>query len=352
MIYKRHYLKELFLVFTFVISACYFLYVLIDCSSNPKLFQSSSLHLWDILLYYFYQFSQHAEILIPIALLLSALKVILTANVQREILALLAAGLSLKKITRPFLLFALLIMSLCYLNYEFLQPTIYLKLAEFEKIHLDKQLPSDHGIVHPLTLEDHSLLIYNYFDPIQNQIHDLFWQKSTKDIYKIRQLDLTKRPPTGYQIDHLVRKNSKLTLVKHYDSLPFHAMILPKDLTSLFRPAKWQSLSGLAQLIPLHDLFNLNDKQASITTFFLYKLTMPLVVLLVVVAPLCYLMRYSRKVSPFLIYGLSLFFYITFFTMLKASVILGENQILHPLVAICVPMASLLLLFGYKYAKL
>src|SRR6185503_19712701 len=124
MIWKRYFFKELLLTFTFVIAASYLLYVVIDYATHTKLFQQKELPLWHLSIYYFYQFSKHAEILLPVALLISTLKVILTANVQRELLILMSAGISVKKITLPFLLFGLGITTLCYLNFEYLQPTI------------------------------------------------------------------------------------------------------------------------------------------------------------------------------------------------------------------------------------
>lgn len=354
MIWKRYFFKELFLTFSFVLIASYFLYMVIDYSTNAKLFQQKHLYPWDLLLYYFYQFSKHAEILIPIALLLATLKVILTANVQRELLILLAAGISLKKITRPFFLFGLSIMILCYLNFEYLQPNIYLKLIKFQQLHLNKHSASETGCIHPITLEDQSLLVYHIYDPIDNKLEDLLWQKNKNEIYKIDTLYFHSYPPKGLHVDylHYEEGTNKLTLVTHHESMDFPTMILPDHFSVILRPPKWHSLSALAQMFPLKHPFKLNDKQSSAATLFLYKLFMPLISLIVVAAPLAFCTRFSRMFSVFFIYGFFLFGYITCFTLLNASVILGENQILHPLVAICLPISGLLLLFGYKYAKL
>lgn len=351
--WKWYFFKTLFLTFIFVILASYFLYVVIDYSAHAKLFQNQSLSLWHLFLYYFYQFSKHADVLIPISLLVSGLKVILTANVHREILVLMATGISLKKITRPFLLFAVIIMGLCYLNFEYMQPHVYVKLMEFEQHYFHKSSASE-NVVNPLTLEDHSLLVYHIYDPIHHCLYDLFWQKNKNELYKMDSLQLSHQPPQGYHVDHFVypENSSALVLTKHYPILDFPTIAFPEHFSVLFRPHKWQPLSQLAHALPIHNLNKMNDKQASITTHFLYKLLMPLVTLLVICAPLCLCTRFHRKLSFVLIYALFLFGYITFFTLLNASVILGTNQILHPIVAICVPMGSLLLLFGYKYAKL
>jgi lipopolysaccharide export system permease protein len=331
----------------------YFLYVIIDYATHIKLFQHGGFYYWHLLIYYFYQFSKHAEILMPIVLLISTLKVILTANIQRELLVLMSAGISLKKIGRPFLLFGICTTFLCYLNFEYLQPIVYLKLSAFEQSYLHKTSHTQNSLIHPLTLEDQSLLVYHMYDPIHNELKELFWKKNEKEIYKIQCLQLTPIPPKGLHVDYLAYDDTlSLKLIDRYEEIDFATMTLPSNLSPILRPLKWHSISSLAHLFPKEKGSKLNDKQAAAATHFFYKLFMPLVAIIIVFASLSLCTRFTRNFSSFLIYLFFLCGYITFFTLLNASVILGENQIVHPLVAICLPVGALLLVFGYKYAKL
>lgn len=120
MIWERYFLKELSKVFLLILFGFYFLYVLIDYAFHTSTY--THLSFLKILLVYVYHLSKRALVLLPFALLMATIKVITTSNQQKEIIALLAGGISKRRLLRPFLLFALLCVSLLYFNEQFFHP--------------------------------------------------------------------------------------------------------------------------------------------------------------------------------------------------------------------------------------
>ena len=75
-----------------------------------------------IVSYYAYDFVQRAEVLIPFALLISTIRVLTGLNANHELVALMASGIPLKRLLRPFILVGLLLTALLYVNTEFSLP--------------------------------------------------------------------------------------------------------------------------------------------------------------------------------------------------------------------------------------
>lgn len=103
MIWKRYLFKEFFKVFFLMIFCCYFLFVLIDYSAHTKTFHQPGIHFLDILIYYLFQFTKRAEMLITASTLIASIKVLTTLNVHGEITALVTNGLSLRRLLSPLL---------------------------------------------------------------------------------------------------------------------------------------------------------------------------------------------------------------------------------------------------------
>ena len=72
--------------------------------------------------YYLSHISKHMTILLPLSLLVASIKVLTQRNERRELLALLSAGLSKKKISAPFLLVGCLTSLLLFVNFELWMP--------------------------------------------------------------------------------------------------------------------------------------------------------------------------------------------------------------------------------------
>lgn len=358
-IWKRYYLSELAKVFLLFICSFYFLYVLIDYSAHSKAFHSESITLFDIGLYYLCQFTKRAEILIPIALLVAEIKVLTSASTRNEILALATGGIGLKKIMHPFLFAAILSSLFLYCNFQFLQPFSLGVIQSFEEANFkDSSRQKKAKEIHALSLQDNSLLIFQNFEASRQAFYDVFWLKNEKDIFRMRSLYPFRMVPLGEAVEHLTRTTEKETIKSaSYEHLEFPDMHFEENtLFDAIHPPRQQSITQLASHFSwLRNRFGIgkmSDREAEICTYFYYKLTIPLVSILAVIgsAPFCLL--FKRQFPLLMVYSLSMFGMLSFFTLVNSSLILGESQVIPPLLAIIVPQLLFFLICGWKYAKI
>lgn len=349
MIWKKYFLKELAKVLLLFIGGFFFLYVLIDYSAHTKTFHQEGIGFCDILLYYFFQFSKQADILIPIALLIATVKVLTTLNMRNEIVALLSGGIPVKKLMRPFFFAGILSALFLYLNFQFVQPRSLASLSAFEESYFKER--SGQQPVGALPLADNSLLIYQKYDPATRSFFDAYWYKNHDLIYRIQQLYPDEKIPFGKNVDLLKREKGRLNRTEVFETLAFPEIrFCSKSLFSAIHPPRSQSLTQLFSNLQWRSA--LTDKEAEAASIFFYKITIPLACLLVVFAPAPFCLRFGRSLPVFAIYALSLFGIITFFTFVNACVILGESQVVPPFWAVFTPLALFFGLFGWNYAKL
>ncbi len=349
MIWKKYFIKELAKVFFLFIGSFYFLYVLIDYSAHSKTFHQEGIRHVDILLYYLFQLANRADILVPIALLIATVKVLTTLNVRNEIVALLAGGVPLKTLMRPFLLAGALSAALLYFNFQFIQPHSLALLDGFEDRFFKEH--SNQEPIGALPLMDGSLLIYQKFDAETQGFFDNYWVKSSDLVYRIQTLYPYEKVPFGEGIAILKREEGQLKRIKAFDSMFFPEIQFDaRALYTAIHPPRSQSLTELFSHLRWRGA--LKDKEAEAATIFFYKLMIPLASILVIFAPAPFCLRFGRHHPVFFIYALSLFGIITFFTFVNGCVILGESQVIPPFWAILTPLVLFFGFFGWKYAKL
>lgn len=356
MIWKRYFLAELLKVCALFMGCFYFLYVLVDYSVHTKVFQSDQISFTNIIVYYICQFTKRADILIPIALMVATIKVLCTSNIRLEIVALATGGISFKKILHPFLWTAIACASLLYLNSQFLQPYSLKWITHFEeRFFKGRNKENENKQVNALQLKDGSLLLYQHFDAEKQAFFDLFWIKTFDQIYRINSLFPYEKSPKAEYVDLLVRAPSGEIM----KTASFETLSLPeikfeeKILFSVVHPPRMQSLSQLAHGLEWNHLFSkMNDYAAETATFFYFRLTLPLICLLAVIGPAPFCLRFSRSIPVFMIYSLSLFGMLTFFTCMNSFIILGASQVIPPLLAILLPQTPFFLILIWKYAKL
>lgn len=357
--WQRYFFKEVAKIFSLFIFSFFFLYALIDYSTHVKAFHKEHISFIEIFLYYLYQLTNRADILIPFGLLIAAIKVLTKASVHHEIVALVAGGIPLKSILRPFFGMAVLLMTLMYGNFQFLQPFSLHRLEYLEEHfikHRSSKVPEN--IVCSMPLIDHSLLLYQQYDRSQETFSDAYWVKNFDEIFHIQTLYPFEKIPQGEFVDRLVRNaKGELELDSSHTNFLFPEMIFdPIALFTESHPPHFQSLTQLFSHMGWekigYGLHKMSDREAEVATIFLYKLLVPFVCLLVIIIPAPFCLRYSRSVPIFIIYALSLFGLITFFTLLNASVILGKSQVIPPLWSLAFLSFLCFLLSGYRYAKL
>jgi len=356
-IWQKYLAFEWIKVFCLFIGCFYFLYVLIDYSVHTKEFQNNAITLFHLVAYYGCQFTKRADILIPIASLISTVKVLTTSNLRGEIVALATGGLSLKKIMTPLLVTALFCSAFLYFNFQYLQPFCLTQISTFEENFFKAKANGKAGKpVHALTLEDNTLLIYRQYDSQLMAFVDAYWIKNHDSLFRIQQLFPYAKTPHGIYVDSLERSlQGEMIKTASYETMTFpHMHFDSKTLFNAAHPPRMQSMTQLARSLSWKQmsLAKLNDREAETATHFYYKLLAPLVCLLAVIGPAPFCLRFTRTLPVFFIYAFGLFGMIAFYTLMNASIVLGESQIFPPLIAILLPQTTFFLILGIKYAKL
>ncbi|MCX6991210.1 MAG: LptF/LptG family permease, partial [Chlamydiae bacterium] len=96
-IWQRYFFIELCKVFFFFLVSFFFLYSLIDYTTHAGDFVTDGkFQSKNLLFYYGFQFIKRAYLLLPLALLISTIKVLCSMNASRELVALQSSGVKLK----------------------------------------------------------------------------------------------------------------------------------------------------------------------------------------------------------------------------------------------------------------
>lgn len=359
MIWKRYILKEIIKVFTLVLFGFFFLYCVFDYSLHMQDFlKDKKIQLLDFFIYYGHLFIKRAELLVPLAMLIATIKVLSSFNSHRELLALQVAGLSFKKLLRPFFLLGAVCTLYSFVSVEFFLPTSLAYLDNFHNSHF-KHSEQRHKIynlktkdkLHTIPLKDRSKVVYQYFDSAQDAYFDVIWIRSPGDLWRIKYLKIGDHSPQGKYVDHFVR-DSQGFFEKAQSYIFYEFSDLKWDRETVFSPLVPYENLKTSDLIKTASLKTTTSYEKSeVMTNFFYKCAMPLLPLLVILGAAPFCVRYSRTQMAFFTYATGIFGFITFYLIMNAAVILGENHVFSPFVAIFTPFIFCCLVFGWKFYK-
>lgn len=354
-IWERYFLKEFLKVFFLFLFCFYGLYVLIDYASHTSALPHHHIQIkgYELVRYYLFIFASRAEILIPLALLIALCKTLISLNINGELVALTTSGFKISTLMRPFLIFAAFCMVLLFLNEQFLLPSALKKLRRIEdstKHQRSRNTPE--MTAKRMLLEDGSIFLYQTFDTSNDQFFDTYWIESIDSIYRIKFLSPNETPPKGYYVDHLTRQaNLELTLNQSFDQYDFTNLKFNKELLhSTIEDPEVLSLKELWEELP-NKTEELSEKDSKILTAFYWKLFIPGLCLLAILAPAPSCIRFSRQFPIFLIYVCSLFGLIAFYLFMDASQIIAKRQVLSPFIAIGVPFLGIFGVFLLRFIK-
>lgn len=341
MIWQRYFFKETFKVFLLLLATFLFLFTFIDLAFNAKNFSDPSTPLSAILLYYPCNWCRRAPILLAFCILIATVKVLTTSNQNRELLALMAGGISKKRLLLPFFWLACLLSLFLYVNEQWIKPSAITTLQAITDTYLKKAKQQQTHRVNQLELADGSNLVYQSYNRASKTFSDIFWVRSADDIWHLQSLAL-EPIPEGMFVQHLVRDESgEMLLSESYDQWIFNDMRFDQALLKeALIPSSEQPLSTLFQLSARAKSNNPLLK-AEIDGTLYSRLAFPLLCLLVVltVAPLC--LHYDRQFPLFLIYALSIVGYVVFYTILNACTLAAVSAVASPLLALGLPMLAL-----------
>jgi lipopolysaccharide export system permease protein len=351
-LWRRYFFYEICKVFTFFLVAFFFLYALLDFSMHmDDFFKDSHLQVVQICSYYGCHFLKRADFLLPLSLLVATIKVLTTFNHRREWMVLQVAGLSTKTLLTPFFVVAALCATFNYANFEFFLPKALLNMETFHATHFKSSHRAKRKeLIHLLTLKDNSKLVYQSYSPEKDAFFDVLWVRSPDDIWRMKFLSANPDTPTAQYVDHLTRSpEGFLAKTESYETFSFSDLKWRPSMTGKsFIPFESRSLKELLRF----------KKQTAtpyeipkIMTQICYKCAVPLLSLFVVltVSPFC--LRFSRQQNLFFIYALGIFGLLSLYTLLDATVVLGEYAVLSPVVAIFAPLLLVTIPFIWKFVK-
>lgn len=354
-LWGRYFLKETFKVFCLFVLCFYGLYILIDFSSHASSFHHHQVDFrWrELAVYYLCDFVKRVEVLIPFAIMVASIKTLCSLNIHNELVALLASGIKLKTLLRPFVFLALVFVALAYLNTEFLLPKALKTIKMIDVAHSSQKNKSkDRPSVQHVILEDDSTILFQDYDPGRERFIDAYWMRSMDEIYRIKYLYPYTERPLGEYVDHLTRDaEGNLVLhdsqtIKIFPNIQFNNEKLMETLTQpldLSVSALKDKLPSLSQI--------LSEKEAQTLSVFYYKIAMPWLCLLAVIAPAPFCVRFTRQLPVFFIYAVSIFGLVAFYLIMDSALILGSRQVLPPAIAIFVPFSLFFGFFGLKYIR-
>lgn len=353
-LWERYFFLEIFKVFFFVLFSFFFLYSILDYATHMEDFvKKESLQFKDLSLFYLNHFLKRADLLLPLALLVATIKVLISLNIKHEWMVLQVAGVATGRLLRPFFLVAFLCALFNWLNFQYLLPS---SLQAIEEFHI-KNFEHSHRaqrqeLMHILKLKDRSTLLYQSYNSEKNAFFDVLWIRSSNDIWRIKFLNANPLKPIGSYVDHLTRNDRGFLEKKEsYE----HCLL--KEL-------KWDTKLLGNGLIPFENLSlkalckQLMQKTAAtqyeipkILTQLLFKLQVPLLSFLVLLATIPFCIVFSRSLNAFFIYAAGLFGLLAFYMVLDAMVILGEHNVISPIIAISLPFIICGLIFSQNFLR-
>lgn len=355
-IWERYFLKEMAKIFFLFLFCFYGLYVLIDYASHTSALphHHSQIQGQELARYYLFIFASRAEILIPFALLIAVVKTLTSLNHSHEWVAFMAGGFKTHLLLRPFLFMALLCTALIYANEQYLLPAALKKLRYIEDAtkHQTSRNKLTLAVRH-LILEDGSLFLFQSYDTAQERFFDAYWIQSIDNVYRIKYLYPYSPHLTSLYVDHLERGLSgELILKESFEKLSLPQIRFNKKLlqSTLLDPDAL-SLTDLWSQLP-SNFKDLSEKESKVLTAFYWKIIIPWLCILAIIAPAPFCLTYSRHLPIFLIYVCGIFGLIAFYLFMDAAQVMAKRQVFPPAWALTLPFACVFSLFSWRYAKI
>lgn len=354
-IWERYFAKETLKVFCLFLACFYTLYMLIDFSTQFSKFHRNHIQIrWtEIATYYGCDFIKRLDTLAPFALLIATIRSLTSFNTNNELVALLAGGIKLKTLLRPFLLLSLACVALVYANEEFLLPGALetIKKIEYERsLHKTKN-SNIKGIQH-VVLEDLSPMLFLEYDNAKGTLFDVYWIRSIDEVYRFKFLHPYQEPPVGEFVDHFVR-NSKGQFIQErsyakrlFPEIRFN----PSSLLDTLTQPEELSVSDLYHSLP-SNRSSMSEKESESLTIFYYKLLIPWFCLLAFFIPTPYCVQFTRQLPVFMIYAGSLFGMVALYLIFDSAVVLGKRQALTPDLALGIPFSLFFSFFTVRYLR-
>lgn len=341
-IWAKYFFCDTLKTILYLLTAFCTLYVLIDYASHSGTFHHHHIRFSprEFFIYYGAELVQKSEVLLPFAILIATIRVLTKLNLHNELIALLAAGIKVRKLLSPFLAIGLIGVLFLYLSEECFAPWLVATSRSIgEKQAGEQSMKLETPSAHRILLEDGTLLLFQTYSRLDQRFYDVWWVPSVNELWRIKTLDLQPQV-TGTEVELFKRDSSqalvsvKQMAVRNFPEIRFNQKRL---LESLTRPEDL-SLSTLAGKLTA-DVSS--EKEARLETAFWRKIFMPWLALLAVLGPAPLCLVFTRNLNTFFIYAVSMFALIFTYILLNASTTLADRQVFSPLPALLIPFGIL-----------
>lgn len=349
-LWQRYLFKEIFKSF-FLFLFCFFgLYVMLDYSMNASSFVvKGTFDIGGFFSLYRDHFLKRCDLMLPLALIVSTIKVLTSMNTHREWMVLQVAGIRNRALLLPFLLMGLFCSLFNWANFEFFVPEALQRIDEF---HAERFQSSHRArrreLIHLIPLKDSSKLIYQSYDAEKQALFDVLWIRSPHEIWRMKFLNADPSNPEAFYVDCLQRSpDGLLEKTASYPQYKFNNLKWnPKWLGRATTPFEHRSVRDLVRMKTATP-YEIPRIRAQIC----HKMMVPLISLVAVIAVAPFCLSFSRSLPLFMIYAISLFSLLAFHMLLDVAVVLGENGVASPIGAVCLPMAIVGTFFTWRFLR-
>ena len=352
-IWERYFFFDTLKVLLFLLCAFSALYVLIDYASHTGTFHQNHIRfsIKEFFIYYGGELIQKSDVILPFGILVATIRVLTKLNTNNELVALLAAGIQLKRLLRPFIYIGLLGVAFLYLSEELLSPWLISSARSIGEKHAgDQSSKLENPAAHRVQLEDGTLLLFQTYNRIDQRFYDVWWIPSVNELWRIKTLDILPSV-IGREVENF-KRDTTLAVVstgrvpeRTFPEIRFNQKRL---LESLTRPEDL-ALSELATKLTTEVS---SEKEARVETAFWRKLFMPWLALFAVLGPAPLCLVFSRNLNTFFIYAVSMFGLVFVYILLNASTTLAYRQIFTPLLSLLIPFSALSLLLTWRWIRI
>ncbi|MCY3974950.1 MAG: LptF/LptG family permease, partial [Simkaniaceae bacterium] len=288
---------------------------------------------------------------LPLAISITSVHVLSTLNRTNELLALRAGGVDIRIAIRPLLLVGMISLSIGYLHTEYIAPHTSLSVERFKTKYLSRNALTrkEPATIRNLPLEEGGYLIYKTYG--SDTLFDVYAIVRPDRFWHMKELHLQRPIPCARKVDLFERKGGLTFRQASYDLYFSQAFAIPDEHREyLQRPLATRSIRELLSLRNMHSSF-WKRKRSAILSHLYYKMVMPTLSLLVILAVAPFATRFSRNFSPYLIMAWTVAGYLGFFVIMKTCLIVGESNMAQPEYALFAAPGIGFILSAYGYLK-
>ena len=348
---SRYILSLFFKRFSFLLGLVYAVYILFDYTLGISR-SDQAIPLLQIVQYYTFNLIKRLDLLFPLCLLLASIGTLFSLNIHNELVACLSSGRNIKRVLKPLIVVAMLATTTVLLINQFILPKAQAFIDRFEEVYLGGRNLDERVKIRTISYENGSRLLFGKSEG--NHVFDAYFFPTPDEVWHFKELEEVNSKIVGHFVDRLKRSDEG-KLVKVSSTLEMQVPFIPSPLLQKIDQEKepFENLSLIALFAKKLQPFPAGTKEPMMIAAQLYhKLAMPWFSLLVVMGIIPFCTRFDRHHNTMLVYTLSLLAFVSFFTIMDACVIIGENNIVSPSLAIFGPFIATFTGFGIRYAKL